>query len=224
MKAQEKKSEKQYFAVNSQAQEEKYLKFFLKHKCLVKWVALAGLIITICLFTYLIRHNLFNRPEVFAQYLRQHKGWGPFLYFVLSLFNTVYPIIPGGLGNVVGYSVFGPFWGFTIAFIANLIGSSILFLLARKFGKPILYAFFDKETINKYIGYLERDSLPWMLAIVYIVPGLPDDLFSMLVGLSPMSFARFTQIQIIFKPLTTFLYMAGINDLFSVFSNFLSQS
>ncbi|UPQ85557.1 TVP38/TMEM64 family protein [Ignavigranum ruoffiae] len=212
------------FAVNSQAQEEKYLKFFLKHKCMVKWIALAGLILTIGLFTYLIRHNLFNRPEVFERFLRQHKGWGPLVYFFLSFFNTVYPIIPGGLGNVVGYSVFGPFWGFTIAFGANLLGSTVLFLLARKFGKPILFAFFDKETINKYIGYLEKKSLGWFLAIVYVVPGLPDDLFSMLVGLSPMSLARFTQIQLIFKPLTTFLYMAGINNLFSIFSNLLGQS
>lgn len=218
-----KKGQSQINKLDYQNPDDYYEAIFSQHKKFIKYFALIGLIMTFLLFAYIFKHNLFNRPEVFAEFISKYGNKAPLIYFLLSFFNTIYPLIPGGMGNVVGYSVFGSYQAFFLAFTANILGSMVIFLLARKFGKAILFAFFDRQSINKYIGYLDNKFFPIILAIVFILPGLPDDLFCMLAGLSSMKFQNFMLIQIFFKPLTTFAYMSGIHKVFAYFSELMRK-
>lgn len=192
--------------------QKRYEEFFMEHKKLVRIVTIVGLGLTMLIAYLLFKYNLCNQPDLYRAKLLEFGPWAPIIFFIGTVFNAVYPIIQGGMGNVVAYSVFGPVYGFLLAFSANLVGSLILFILAKKFGKPFLLAFFSKETINKYLKYVEDEKrLTWMLAIAFVVPGLPDDAFAMIAGLSSMSVGKFMVLQVLFKPLTTFLYMSGVN-------------
>ncbi|MBZ6527199.1 TVP38/TMEM64 family protein [Aerococcaceae bacterium DSM 111021] len=194
--------------------------FFKRNKKVLKWVAIFGTILTIVMFTYFFKIDLFNHPEIIQERLESTGTFAPIVFFVLSIVNTFYPIVPGGLGNVIGYTMFGAVFGFTLVFIANFIGSFILFSLAKRFGKPILYAFLDEKTVEKGLGYLDRGYyIEWVLAVLFIVPGLPDELFLMIAGFSDLSYKRMIIIQLIFKPVTMFLYMAGVHNFLRLLSN-----
>lgn len=190
-----------------------------ENKHLLKIAAMIGLILTVLLMAYFISIDLFNHPEIIQTKLESTGALAPLVFFLISIINSVYPVIPGGMGSVIGYTVFGPVFGFTLAFIANLIGSTILFYLVKRFGPPLLSLFFKEKTINKGLSYINKGSyMDFMLALVFVVPGLPDDLFIMISGLSKMSYKRMLLIQIIFKPLTMYLYMAGVNNLLAFIS------
>lgn len=189
--------------------------FFKRNRTVLKWLAIFGAVITLLIFTFFIRIDLFNRPELIQDQLERTGIMAPVVYFLLSIINTVYPIIPGGLGNVIGYTVFGAVHGMALSFTANFIGSLLLFYITKRFGRPILYAFFDEKMVTKSLSYLDRGgNMNWIIAVVFIVPGLPDDLFTMIAGLSGMTYRRIIILQLLFKPVTMFLYMAGINNLF----------
>lgn len=197
------------------------MSFFNKNKKALKTLSVIGVVITILLMSYFLYIDLFNHPEIIQAKLESTGAFAPLVYFVGFILNTIYPLIPGGLGNVVGYAVFSPLWAFILSFSANLIGSMILFHLAKRFGKPILYAFFKPESINKALAYLEKWRIERIMALVFIIPGLPDDIFTMIAGFSRISYKRILLLQLIFKPITMFLYMAGIHNLLSLFSNLL---
>lgn len=193
--------------------------FFKRNKAVLKWVAIIGGLITLLIFTFFIRIDLFNRPELIQQLLERTGIMAPVVYFILSIGNTIYPLIPGGLGNVIGYTVFGAVHGMALAFAANFIGSLLLFYITKRFGRPILYAFFEEKMVKKSLSYLDRGvNMNWVIAFVFIVPGLPDDLFTMVAGLSGMAYRCIIILQLLFKPVTMFLYMAGINNLFVLLS------
>lgn len=196
--------------------------FFRRNKNILKWLAIIGVVVTIALFSFFIYIDLFNRPELFQKQLEKTGVLAPSVYFLVSIANTVYPIIPGGLGNVIGYTVFGPMQGFILSFIANLIGSTALFLLAKYFGRPLLYAFANEKMVRKGLSYLERGiKIELLLILVFILPGLPDDLFTMLAGLSELSTKRLLVLQLLFKPVTMFLYMMGVNGLFGILADLI---
>lgn len=196
--------------------------FFKRNKQIVKWVAIIGLLFTLMVLAYFFSIDLFNQPELIASYLEQSGAFAPILYFFVSIVNTIYPLIPGGLGNVIGFTVFGPVAGFALAYSANLIGSFILFTLAKRFGKPILYAFLDEKIVTKCLSYLEKGYyIEWILAVVFVVPGLPDDVFTMISGLSDLTYKRLLWLQLLCKPLTMFLYMMGVNNLLAFLSNLI---
>ncbi|XJS10959.1 TVP38/TMEM64 family protein [Aerococcaceae bacterium WGS1372] len=201
---------------------QKDIQFFKRNKTVLKWVAIIGAIITIIIFFFFVRIDLFNRPELIQHQLERTGILAPVVYFLVSIVNTIYPIIPGGLGNVIGYTVFGAVHGMILSFSANLIGSMILFYITKRFGRPILYAFADERLVKKSLSYLDRGiNMNWILAIVFIVPGLPDDIFTMIAGLSGMTYKHIILLQLLFKPVTMFLYMAGINNLFVLLSEWL---
>lgn len=190
----------------------RYEQFFTEHKKVVRIVTILGLAVTAVIFYLLLKHDLLNNPVYYRQKLLKYGPWAPVIFFIVTVFNAIYPIIQGGMGNVVAYSVFGPLKGFLLAFSANLLGSLLLFLLAKKFGKAFLLAFVSKETIDKYIGYIDNEKkLSWLLAVAFVIPGLPDDAFAMLAGLSSMTVGKYMTLQLLFKPVTTFLYMSGVN-------------
>lgn len=197
----------------------KYREFFAKHKKAVKIITIVGGLLTLVLLYFMFSQDLFRQPKAFEDFLRRYGPLAPLVFFLFSIVNSIYPIIPGGMANVVAYSFLGHWQSFLLAFSGNIIGSLILFQLARTFGMPLLMAFFDRCTIEKYRSYLDKGrQLEIFLAIVYLVPGLPDDLFTMLVGLTKISFKKVLIIQLLFKPITMYFYMSGMNDLFAFLS------
>lgn len=124
---------------------------------------------------------------------------------------------------MIAYVAFGPLLGFILAFSANFLGTLILFWLAKRFGQPILYAFLDEKLVEKGLSYLDRGYyIEWILAVVLVVPGLPDELFIMISGLSDLTYKRMVIIQLIFKPVTMFLFMAGVHNFLGLLSNLFS--
>jgi len=93
---------------------------------------------------------------------------------------------------VIGYlgaARFGFFTAWPLLYLGNVIGTTILFLLVRRFGSPIFEENVAPETQQRYQALLEGNRL--LLWLFYSVPMIPVDILSAMAGLSTISARRF---------------------------------
>src|SRR5699024_6088226 len=101
--------------------QKKDIMFLKRNKQVIRWVDIIRAVITLIIFAYFFKIDLFNHPEILQERLERTGAFAPIVFFLLSIINTVYPIVPGGLGNVIAYAAFGPLLSFVLAFSASLL-------------------------------------------------------------------------------------------------------
>lgn len=136
---------------------------------------------------------------------------GALLFTVFQAVQVVVPILPGGLGCLVGVLLFGPVWGFVYNYVGICIGSLIAFSVARSCGKPLLSLLFSEKTIQKYGRWAEeKDRFARLFAWAIFLPVAPDDFLCYLAGTTDMSWRRYTAIILLGKPFAIALYSLGL--------------
>ena len=83
---------------------------------------------------------------------------GGVLFTVFQAVQVVIPILPGGLGCLVGVILFGPLWGFAYNYTGICIGSLLAFAVARTCGKPLLHLLFPRN--HREVPPLDRGTGP----------------------------------------------------------------
>ena len=125
---------------------------------------------------------------------------GALLFTVFQAVQVVVPILPGGLGCLVGVILFGPIWGFAYNYAGICIGSLMAFAVARSCGKPLLSLLFSDKTIQKYSRWAEeRDRFARLFALAIFLPVAPDDFLCYLAGTTDMSWRKYTVIILLGK-------------------------
>jgi uncharacterized membrane protein YdjX (TVP38/TMEM64 family) len=74
--------------------------------------------------------------------------------------------------------------------IGMVIGSSIIFLLSRRFGRPLVIRLVGKGSMVKLDDLARRGGAPFFF-LIWLLPFAPDDLACVAAGLTPMPFRQF---------------------------------
>lgn len=136
---------------------------------------------------------------------------GALLFTVFQAVQVVVPILPGGLGCLVGVLLFGPVRGFVCNYVGICVGSLIAFAVARNCGRPLLSLLFSEKTIQKYGRWAEeRDRFARLFALAIFLPVAPDDFLCYLAGTTDMSWRRYAAIILLGKPFAIALYSLGL--------------
>lgn len=131
---------------------------------------------------------LSNRDELVAS-VESFGPFGPLLYIILQITQTVVAPIPGQIVGSVGGFLFGP-WGIIWTTIGSLIGYWIVFILARHYGRPLLEKIFKKSIIDKFDFILNSKSSSLVLFAIFLLPGFPDDVVCYIAGLTNLPIRR----------------------------------
>lgn len=136
---------------------------------------------------------------------------GALLFTVFQAVQVVVPVLPGGLGCLVGVLLFGPVWGFVYNYVGICAGSLMAFAVARNCGKPLLSLLFSEKTIRKYSRWAEEgDRFARLFALAIFLPVAPDDFLCYLAGTTDMTWRRYTAIILLGKPFAIALYSLGL--------------
>ncbi len=125
-----------------------------------------------------------------------HGAWIGFL--LVNILQIIIAPIPGTVVGVAGGFLFGFWQGFTLNYIGILVGSMVAFLLAKWLGKPVV----DKFVGGKVAKYLEKVATSKGikgLALVLLLPFLPDDALCFVAGLTPISLKTFFVLVAVFR-------------------------
>lgn len=111
------------------------------------------------------------------------------LFILVVIVEVVIAPIPGGAIGYLGAARFGFWQAWPLLYIGNLIGTALVFVLARKYGTPLFEENTSSKTRERYDRLLQGH--PLLLWFFYTVPLIPVDVLSVLAGLSHMSKRKF---------------------------------
>lgn len=175
-------------------------------KPLIKLFAFFITIVISALVLCGIKLGIFQDKMLLINYINKFGILAPICFILLQIFQVVFPIIPGGVSCLAGVLAFGPLQGFIYNYIGLLIGSCLAYFLAQKYGLKLIETLFKKETINKYLKYIQGNYFPKIFWIGIFLPGLPDDLLCYIAGISNLKFKTFLIILLIGKPISLLTY------------------
>lgn len=111
------------------------------------------------------------------------------LFVLVIVIEVVIAPIPGGVIGYLGAARFGFLEAWPLLYAGNVIGTTIVFFLARRLGTPLFEESVSPGTRRRYDAVLAGH--PLLLWAVYTVPAIPVDVLSVLAGLSRISARRF---------------------------------
>lgn len=180
-------------------------------------------IVAIFLF-YGYKRDWFTSAEPLKDFFQELGPLGYILSILLVIFNTLFPVIPGALPHLATFMAYGSILGYLTVMASTLVGSVASFLISRRYGEHFVKAFVPDDIFYKIQSKIKDErTASILLLLAYLIPGLPDDATTMILGLSDMRLSRFILICLIGKPLPTFLYLFGVTSIINWFlSTFLA--
>ncbi|WP_394896910.1 TVP38/TMEM64 family protein [Enterococcus hirae] len=178
---------------------------------LINFISIIGLVISIGLTIYFINLGVFKDLNSLRGLVGDSIILGPIIFILIQILQVVIPIIPGGISTAAGVLIFGPYAGFIYNYVGICIGSIIIFLLGRLYGKPFILSMVSDKTYNKYVGWLDNQNrFEKLFALAIFLPVAPDDALCLMAGLTNISVKKYTWIILLAKPLSIFLYSMAL--------------
>ena len=151
---------------------------------IVNIISILGIVATIIATIYFIRLGVFKDINALRGLVGQSVILGPIIFMLIQIIQVVIPIIPVVLA-VFGVLIFGPTMGFVYNYVGIALGSIIIFLLGRNYGKPFIMSLVSDKTYNKYIGWLDNEKrFERLFALAIFFPIAPDDALCLMAGLT----------------------------------------
>ncbi|MFZ6036457.1 MAG: TVP38/TMEM64 family protein [Patescibacteria group bacterium] len=115
---------------------------------------------------------------------------GPLAMMLTIVAESILAPIPGTFISIAAGVLYGVWPGVLYVWVANVIGSSLTFMIGRKLGRPVVEKIVRGKHIDSYDAFFRRNRL--LIALTYIIPILfPTDMIGYVVGLSRMPYRRF---------------------------------
>jgi uncharacterized membrane protein YdjX (TVP38/TMEM64 family) len=128
--------------------------------------------------------------EQIRAWVERLGAWAPIAIILLSMIQALLAPIPGQAIEAVSGYLYGPWWGTLFPMLGMVIGSSITFLLARRFGRPLVIRLVGKQSMARLDDLVRRGGAPFFF-LIWLLPFAPDDLACVAAGLTPMPFHQF---------------------------------
>jgi uncharacterized membrane protein YdjX (TVP38/TMEM64 family) len=159
------------------------------------WVWVAGGLLLAALVAALViwwrpLYDFVADQEQIRAWVERLGAWGPVAIVLLEMVQALLAPIPGqGIEAVSGY-LYGPWWGTLFPMIGMVTGSSITFLLSRRFGRPLVIRLVGKQSMDRLDDLARRGGAPFFF-LIWLLPFAPDDLACVAAGLTPMPYGQF---------------------------------
>ncbi|OJI06419.1 hypothetical protein BK004_03705 [bacterium CG10_46_32] len=126
--------------------------------------------------------KIFTSPEAIRSWVLSYGRAAPLALFLLQVAQVIIAPLNNFLINVAGGYIFGPWVGFVYNYTGWVLGAIIVFAFTRKFGRRFVNLFIKEEKLLAYDAVLEKGV--YIIFLLFLLPGPPDDLLVYLVGLS----------------------------------------
>ena len=154
-------------------------------------IALALAIVALAVAAVLMRDQfgILRNREAFQDFIYSFGILGPLVIILVIIVEVIIAPIPGFVPAVSAGFIFGTIEGAIYVYIGNIIGSSLVFLIARKYGKMLLLKFISEQRLAKYEHLIANYQN--LLLLLYVFPFVPVDILSGAFGLSAIRFKKY---------------------------------
>lgn len=147
----------------------------------------SAILLVLTVFLILVFREYLTDTERVRGFIQRHYFVGTLIMIGLCAVQVIVALVPGELVEIAAGYAFGAWGGMLVCLIGATIGSIMVLLLVRRFGRKFVYTFYPKEKMDA-IKWLKnkrrRNSLTFIL---FLIPGTPKDLLTYAIGLTDMS-------------------------------------
>lgn len=129
--------------------------------------------------------------QTLCDQVRSYGALAPIAFILLMVLQIVIAFIPGGPLEIVGGMLFGSWFGLLYTVIGALLGTLAVYGLVRLFGRPLVQIFANEEKLKKLHFLQDEEKLEFWVFILFLVPGVPKDMLTYFVPLTPMKGRQF---------------------------------
>ena len=116
---------------------------------------------------------------------------GVLILLGMQFLQVVVAFIPGEVVQLAAGLMYGPLAGSIIILVGCIISSSIIFQLVHRLGAPFVQGMVSTEHLEKFRHFEATGKLDLIVFILFLIPGLPKDVFTYLVPLTDMEYKKF---------------------------------
>ncbi len=154
----------------------------IRYFCLLLAIGLAGY----ALWRYgPAIYRIYSDRELLDAYLDLAGVWAPAAFVLLTAGQVIAAPIPAVALGVAGGFIFGLIPGFLLSLLGLFAGSMLAFTLAKLFGRPLVLRLIGRKNYDKLEPMMRGKGL-LALAVLFLLPFMPDDALCFLAALTPM--------------------------------------
>ena len=133
-----------------------------------------------------------ENQERFKNYIEQMgwKGW--FAILVIQVLQIFIAFIPGEIVEILSGILYGPLGGLFICLLGTTLGSLLIYYTVKMFASKSIPKL--KEKLKTYSFLNNPKKIHIYLFIIFLVPGIPKDIFIYLVPFLPIKFIDYLTI------------------------------
>lgn len=122
----------------------------------------------------------------FRAWIDSHGIYGRLAFLGMMCLQIIVAFIPGEPLEIAAGYAFGAVEGTLLCMLGTLIGGTAVFLFVRRFGAPLVNAFFPMERIERMRFLRDRRRLNFTIFLLFLIPGTPKDLLTYCAGLTKL--------------------------------------
>lgn len=138
-------------------------------------------------------------PDGIKAYIEHSAPWSHLVFFLLQLVSSIVAPIPSNVTALAGGLLFGTIPAFLLTWGAVVLGSLIVFFLARGLGQERVSGFVGRKLSGRYLEVIRRKRDIFLL-LAFLFPFFPDDILCILAGLTEISWKRFLVLCLAARP------------------------
>ena len=116
---------------------------------------------------------------------------GVFILLAFQFLQIVVAFIPGEIVQIAAGMMYGPWIGALVVIVGAVISSAFIFAIVHKLGALFVRAMIPEKWMSKLERFENSEKLDVMVFVLFLIPGLPKDVFTYLVPLTNMSMRNF---------------------------------
>lgn len=151
-------------------------------------------VLTAILYPYFEQLSEPENQAAIQEWVERMGIAGLLIILAVQIMQVVIAFIPGEPVELLAGALYGTWSGLVLCLLGCIIGSIIIFSLSKRFGKRLLYRFFNKENVESWKWLQDGRKSEMVTFILFLIPGTPKDMLTYFVGVTDMSVVKFIAI------------------------------
>lgn len=129
----------------------------------------------------------FSDTDAFKAFVDENYILSVFLLIFICAVQVIVALVPGELVEIASGYAFGAVPGALICLTGITLGSVIVLMITRKFGRRFVESLYPREKLDSLPIINDPKKRNAFTALLFLIPGTPKDLITYVVGLTEMS-------------------------------------
>ena len=156
-------------------------------------MAFFAIIVAVIIYMWPSLSGLFKEGglQLVVDDVRAAGGFGLLVFLGLQLVQIIVAFIPGEFIQIAAGILYGPWIGALVIIAGCVIASACMYFVVHKLGAPFVQSLVPEKYVSKFEKFEKSGRLTAIVFILYLIPGLPKDVFGYIVPLTRMKMSTF---------------------------------